>query len=78
MYHAMFDAISRRRRKIAQQIGNDACRAAQTRRRAFIRERNLLVGLGGIVLQHSEESSSNSTGASRSEPAGEDFENHPR
>jgi hypothetical protein len=78
MYHSMFDAISRRRRKIARQIGDDACRAAQTRRRAIVREQHLLVGLGGIVLQRSGESSNNSVGASRSTPAIEDFENRPR
>ena len=54
MYRAMADTIDRRRRKIESQVGAAACRKAQTNRRDLLRNRNVLAGLGQMVLTRSD------------------------
>jgi hypothetical protein len=57
MYRSMADAIDRRRRKVEERIGSSACRRARMHRRKLLRQSNVVVGFGRVVLQREESGS---------------------
>jgi len=51
MYQSMANAIERRRRKLEERIGSAVCRRAQMRRRNLLRESNVVVGFGRVMMK---------------------------
>jgi hypothetical protein len=57
MYRSMADAIDRRRRKLEERVGSSACRRARMLRRNLLRQSNVVVGFGRVVLKRDRRSS---------------------
>jgi hypothetical protein len=57
MYRSMAEAIDRRRRKLEQRVGSSECRRARTLRRNLLRQSNVVVGFGRVVLKRQDSGS---------------------